>query len=170
MITEQTRKDIWDELLDVARLVRYYEKLSDKHHRNHKIFRFLLLGSAASGVAAMLELFPENIRQDIQIFAGGVIALIVAWDMVTNYAKKAAVLHAISCEISTLEIEWRDLWAEANANEADDAEIRSKNRLLAKKLSEVTGWAGKEDIRENQKLNEECESIAHRVMQEKYAT
>ncbi len=168
MITEQTRKDIWDELLDVARLVRYYEKLSDKHRLNYQFFRFLLLASAVSGVAAMLELFPENIRQHIQIFAGGVIALIVAWDMATNYAKKVAVLHAISCEISILEIEWRDLWAEAN--EADDALIRSKNRLLAKKLSEVTGWAGKEDIRENRKLNEECESIAHRVVPEKYAT
>lgn len=170
MVTEQTRKDIWDEMLDVARLVRYYEALSDQHRRKHLTIRYLLIASAVSGTAALLELFPDQIQDVIQIFAGCAIGLIAAWDIVTNYARKAAVLHAISKECSLLEIEWRDLWAEANNNDSDDAKIRSENRYLAKKLSEVTGWAGDADVQENRKLNEECETTAHKVMEEKYAT
>ncbi len=34
MVAEQTRNAIWQELLDVARLVRYYEALSDQHRRS----------------------------------------------------------------------------------------------------------------------------------------
>ena len=105
MATEQTRNAVWQELLDVARLVRYYEVLSDRHRRNHSIVRFLLLAAAASGIAALLDVLPAS----VQLIAGGLVALLVVWDFIADYAKKATVLHALSLECSALEIEWREL-------------------------------------------------------------
>ena len=84
MVTEQTRNAVWQELLDVARLVRYYEALSDRHRRNHIIVRFLLLVAAASGIAALLDQLPAI----AQLIAGGLIAVLVVWDFVSDYAKK----------------------------------------------------------------------------------
>ena len=168
MVTEQTRNAVWQELLDVARLVRYYEALSDRHRRNHIIVRFLLLVAAASGIAALLDQLPAI----AQLIAGGLIAVLVVWDFVSDYAKKAAVLHVISLECSALEVEWRELWADINDNESNttDAEARGKNRKLALRISEVTGWAGHADIREDRKLNEKCEETAYRVVADWYAT
>lgn len=165
MVSEQTRNDVWQELLDVARLVRYYEALADRHRRIHMIVRFLLLAAAVSGIAALLDLLPAA----AQLVAGGLLALLVVWDFVSNYAKKAAVLHAISLDCSLLDVEWRELWADVNNGHVSDAEARDKNYRLARRISEVTGWAGQADIGEDPRLNEECAKVAYKVMADRYA-
>lgn len=166
MVSEQTRSAVWRELLEAARLVRYYEALSDRHRKKHRLIRFLLLGATAGGIAALLELLPAELR----LIASGLLALLVVWDAVSDYAKKAAVLHAVSLECSRLEIEWRELWADANDPETDEAHVRSEIRRLARRCSEVTGWAGHADIPEDRSLNEKCEAIAYTVEAERYAT
>lgn len=146
----------------MARLVRYYEALSDKYRRKHFRIRLVLLAAAASGIAALLDLFPEV----VQIVAGGLVALCVAWDFASDYAKKAAILHAISIECSALEVEWQALWDELD--DLDDAEARQYNTRLSRRLTEVTGWAGHTAIQEDPKLNEKCEAAAYRVVQDQY--
>ena len=150
----------------MARLVRYYELLSDRYRRNHSIVRFLLLAAAAGGIAALLDVLPAI----AQLVAGGLVALLVVWDFVADYARKAAVLHAVSLECSALEIEWRELWAAVNERDLDDAEARRKNQRLARRALEATGRVGHANIREDRKLNEKCEKIAYRVMADRYAS
>ena len=99
MVSERTRNEVWRELLDAARLTRYYEALADRHRPNHTLTRLFLLATAASGIAALLDVLPDVVR----LVAGGLIAFVVAWDFVADYAKKAAILHAISLGCSTLE-------------------------------------------------------------------
>lgn len=92
MTTPQTRNAVWQELLDTARLVQYYEALSHRYRRYHWAVRFVLLLSASSGIVALLDLLPEPMLQPVQLTAGGLIALTVVWDCVSDYARKAAVL------------------------------------------------------------------------------
>ena len=165
MVSERTRNEVWRELLDAARLARYYEALADRHRRNHTLTRVFLLATAASGVAALLDLLPDAAR----LVAGGLIAFVVAWDFVANYAKKAAVLHAISLECGALEEEWRALWIDANDDGAEDSEVQRRNRELSRKIMAIAGWAGHVDVREDRKLNEECEEAAYRIMAERHA-
>ena len=173
MTTEQTRMDVWEEMLDIARLVRYYEKLADRHRTHFFIVQGILVLSALVGTAVFLsqfKVFPQHVQEIILIIAGLALASATAWDIVANNARKAAVLHAISKECSLFEIEWMNLWAEVNGHQSEDSVVREKNRQLARRLTEVTVWAGDADIRENSKLNEECESIAYKIMSEKYVT
>ena len=168
MVTPQTRNAVWQELLDTARLVRYYEALSDRYRRYHWAVRFVLLLSASSGIVALLDLLPESMRQPVQLTAGGFIALTVVWDFVSDYARKAAVLHAISMECSLVEVELKALWGELE-HRSDD-EVRRNNTQLARKMTEVTGWAGQADVREDSKLNQACATSAYTVMKGQYAT
>lgn len=165
MVSEQMRQAIWQDLLDVARLVRYYEALSNRHRLKHSLIQFLLLASAFSGIAALLKLLPEI----VQLIAGGLIAFLVAWDFVAGYARKAAVLHTINYECHALEIEWSELWAAINSAEVNDTEARERNKQLEEKFLSVTGWAGQADIRVDQKLNTKCEEVAYKVVAEQYA-
>ena len=165
MVTDQMRSIVWRDYLDAARLVRYYEALSNKYRRNHLVVRFLLLVAAASGIAALLELLPAI----AQMFAAGLVAFVVAWDFVSDYAKKAAVLHTISIECSELESEWQRLWVEINEDTLSTAEVLRRNNRLSRRILGVTSWAGLADIRENQKLNEKCAESAYRVMVDRYA-
>ena len=162
MASERTRSDVWQELFDAARLVRYYEALADRYRRRRDGVRFLLLAAAAAGVAALLDLLPEAAR----VAAGGAIAALVMWDFVADYARKAAVLHAASLECAVLEIEWRELWTDVNAADAGESEARRRNRRLAGRIAAATGWA---DIPEDRKLNEVCARAAHEYLAARYA-
>ena len=166
MVTDQTRNAVWQELLDAVRLVRYYEALSDRYRRNHWAVRFVLLVAASSEIVALLALLPENMRQSVQLAAAGFIALTVAWDFVSDYARKAAVLHAISMECSAVEIELKSLWGEIESISDDEAQRR--NTQLMRRISDATGWAGQADIREDSELNRKCATTAYNVMEDQY--
>ena len=166
LVNQTTRNAIWQELLDVTRLVRYYDALSDKYRNKHFIVRLLLFLAASGEILTLLSLFPDNIEQSIGLLAGFFIAVLVAWDFVCDYAKKAAVLHTISIECSRLETEWKSLWNELG--NMSDSEALQKNKDLAIRISEITGWAGQAGINEDPKLNQKCTMDTYNVIREKY--
>ena len=168
-VSEQTRNEVWQGFLDAARLGRYYAELSDRHRRNHQIFRFALLVAAAGGITDFFNLLPEGF-QWIAELASVLIAAIVIWNLVSDDAKKAAILHTISVDCGDLENRWRDLWSAVDRMDSNDAEIRNQVRKLADRTLRVTGRAGDSDIREDQRLNEKSAEIAYKVMTDRYAS
>ena len=164
-VAEQIRNDVWGDLLNAARLVRYYESLADRHRRWHQRIRFVLFLAAASGVAALLDVLPEP----LELVAGASIAVIVALDFMLDYGKKSAVLHAISIECSILENEWAELWTSVNIDGIDDAKAISEGRRLSRRLLEVTARAGLVDVRDDPKLNERSMRDANEVIENRYA-
>ena len=59
MVSEQTRNDIWQGLLDAARLDRYYEALAERYRQRHLALRILLLLAAIGGMVSLLEVLPR---------------------------------------------------------------------------------------------------------------
>lgn len=166
MASEETRNAVWQELLDVARLVRYYSNLSDRHSRKQRMVRVLLLAVATSGIAALVDLLPP-LTQDLVAAA---VALLVGWDFAASYEKKAAALHAICIECTRLENEWRQLWEEIDRPELDDAEARRQCAQLSQKLNEATVRASLAGVQEDAKLNRKCAEDTYAVMLARYAT
>ena len=164
MVSEQTRHDVWREFLDAERLVRYYEVLAKRHRQRHLAIRILLLLAATSGVASLLKVLPQS----AQLIAGLVITVLVALDFALNEARKTAVLTLIKIECRALGNEWKSLWA--SLEHISDDEARRENEQLARRLAEVTGWAGQAEVGDDDALNEQCERVAHKVMSEDYAT
>ncbi len=165
MVTDRTRTDVWQGMLDAARLGYYYQALADRHRRKHTVVRFLLIAAAAGGIGAALDALPDTVR----LVAGAAVAAIAAWDLAADYARKAAVLHAVHIECAFLEIEWAKLWAAVDRPGADDAKIARENWKLAERLTEVTGRAGAAGVQRDEKLNEECAETAYRVVAGSYA-
>ena len=98
--TDATTNAVWQEMLDTARLVRYYERMAGRQQRQHMGVRLVLLASATAGVAEATNALPEATR-----VASGVIAILVAWDFFADYANKATVLGSIRRECSAVEVE-----------------------------------------------------------------
>lgn len=165
MVSDQIRNEVWQDLLDVTRLVRYYAALSDRYKRNYNIVRGLLLIAATSGIAAFLDALPPI----AQLISGVGIALIVAWDFVSDYGRKAAVSHAIRLQCGELENEWRDLWRNVDDGTIANEEALHSNRQLLQRITSLTGNAGYADIREDHKLNETQAADAYKIMEERYA-
>ena len=165
MVSDEIRNEIWQDFLDVTRLVRYYGALSDRYKRNYNIVRVLLFAAATSGIAAFLDALPPI----AQLISGVGIALIIAWDFVSDYRRKAAVLHAIRLQCGELENEWRALWRSVDDGTIANEEALKKNRQLLQRITSLIGNAGYADIREDHKLNETQAADAYKFMEERYA-
>ena len=163
--TDATRNAVWQEMLDTARLVRYYERMASRQHRQHLAVRLVLLASATAGVAAATNALPEV----IQVASGAVVAILVAWDFLADYANKAAVLGSIRRECSAVEVELAALWGEIQADSIDDDEARRTLAELARRVSRATNLAGSAHISTNERLNAKCEETAYKAMEGRYA-
>lgn len=165
MASESIRNLIWQELLDVARLVRYYEALTDKYVLRDRVLKTVLLLSASASIAALLEALPNW----VQLIAGLGIAVCIVTDFVMNFARKAAVLHAISTECSFLQNQIELLWAQVQDASGDEEEIKRDYIQLDQRLNTITSWARHANIREDKGLNESCAQAAYTVIGNKYA-
>lgn len=163
MPTEHTRNEIWQDLLDTARLIRYYDALADQYRYKQMVLRFVLLTAATSSMATLFDLLPSILT----LGANGVIAAGVMWDFMQDYSTKTAVLHAISSDCRGLEVEWQTLWNEQAYLE--DREVLHRITQLSHQLNVITGRAGAIGVRENAALNEQCATDAYQVMQDRYA-
>ena len=47
LATDATRNAVWQEMLDTARLVRYYDRMTSRRQRCHYGVRLVLLASAS---------------------------------------------------------------------------------------------------------------------------
>ena len=164
MVTEQTRHDIWQSYLDLARLTRYYDALADKHRRNHKAVQFLLLASASGGVITFLEILPK----EFQLFISAAVAILVVWDLIMDYSKKTALLHKISMVCSDVEIRLNSLWNSVQSGGLADEEAEGENTKLMRRVLEATRLAGEIGVPEHKKLNRRCAAEAYEVMVAQY--
>ena len=158
------RHHVWQELLDVARLSRYYEALAERHRIKQSIVSFVLLLSAMTGISSLFEVLPPI----AYVISSAAIAIVVVWGFIGNHSRKQALLSLVSQECARLEFEWESLWAEINTYQIDEEEAQRRNRELAERLSEVTAWPGLISVRHSRALNRKCLEAANSHIRDKY--
>ena len=163
VVSDQTRNEIWQELLDSDRLVRYYTAVANHYRRWHAITLLLLAFGAAGSFAAVLDVLPSS----LQLLANALIGLAAAWLFIADYAKKAAIAHTIGFQCGRLDIQWRNLWLQVEHMEEEAA--REQLIALANEMNEVTSRAGDAGIVDNHRLNEKSETVAFKTVSERYA-
>ena len=163
MVSEQIRNQIWQERLGVEELVRSYEVLAERLRFRHLGIRIILLLAVTIGAMSLLDL-----PQVFQLIAGLSVIVLVVADFAFNGARKSAVSNLIKIECRALGNEWESWWI--GLEQISDGGARRENERLARRLSEVTGWAGHTEVAEDHKLNVKCEELACNVMRERYAS
>ena len=163
MVSDQTRNEIWQELLDSDRLVRYYTAVANHYRRMHAFTLLLLAFGAASSFAAVLDVLPSA----VQLIASALVGLVAAWVFIADYAKKAAVAHMIRFQCGRLDTLWRNLWLEVE--DIEEGAARERLVALAKEMNEVTSRSGDAGIVDNRRLNEKSEAEAFNTVSERYA-
>ena len=163
MVSDETRNDIWQELLDSDRLVRYYEAVANHYQRKHLLTLLLLGVGAAGSFAAILDLFPDV----VQLVANALVGIVAVWMFTADYAKKAAIAHDIGFQCRRLDILWKKLWADVER--IDESDARQRLGDLADQMNTTTQRSGGAGIVDNRRLNEKSEALAFKTMQERYA-
>ena len=172
MVTDQTRSAIWQDLWDAERYYRYYSSLSDSYRRRHKLTRFAMLASvlveaavSVSYVSAGVEGAWAAIFLCVIVALGVGIAVLVAWDAVSNYAEDAAALGWVSVDCALLNAQWADLWLDIESYAIDEREVRSRQRELLHRLNTVVARI---DVDLDEEANEASAEDASKVLKEKY--
>lgn len=165
MVTEATRRAVWNDLLDVSRVVRYAEAMGSQYRERHLFIRVGLLVAAAGSLATFLDAMGGHWR----IGCGLVIAVLIAVDFMLDYATKIAVLNSTKRECSILETEWRELWLDVDSPESTDAGIRRRNRELLRQFERATAPMD-EQVRVSNRTNVRCTRAAFKVTEEQYAS
>ena len=164
--SDATRKAVWQEMLDAARLVRYYDRMASRQQRRYLGVRLVLLVSAVAGVAATAtNALPEVIR----VASGTVIAMLVVWDSHADYAHKTAVLDSIRRDCSEVEVELAVLWGEIQADSINDDEARRTLADLARRVTRATDRARSAHVPIDERLNVRCEEAAFQATGGRYA-
>ena len=163
VVSDQTRGEIWQELLDSDRLVRYYTAVANHYRRMHALTLLLLAFGAASSFAAVLDVLPSA----VQLIANALVGLVAVWVFIADYAKKAAVAHMISSQCDRLDAVSRNLWLEVE--DIEEGAARERLVALAKEMNEVTSRSGDAGIVDNRRLNNKSEAEAFKTISERYA-
>ncbi len=164
MITELERRQIWNKFYNVNRCARYFEELAGIYQLANHFLRFMLLLPLFGGIALFLKLLPE----EVQIYIGAGIAILVALEMSFNVSKNATVLHLISVECSKLEEEIQKLWLDANSENIDREILMARYIELSHKLVDITCKSDDALIYKFKRLNKKCGEAAYKDLIERF--
>ena len=168
MISPTARNELWQNLLDINRMCRYYESLHSINTRKHFVVRVATLVLITGGITAVLDVIPNVDGFVTKTLVALPAVVLTIWDALANYSKKAAVAHASMVQSAKLRAELQDIWLEAEDDDVDEAGIRRRARELSFTIAEIEGWAGANDLQVDQKLNERTAKDAYKVVAERY--
>ena len=164
MVSDAVRNAVWQNLLDIAKDIRYLDALQNRYRRKYYCVRFLLV---VSGVLTALPLVPLDVPyiNDAIPFIGLFIIGLVLWDLVFDYGKKFSTLRFTTDEFGKLENQYRELWDKIDGDSMNDNFIHKKmKKLESAALSLFNGI----DVPTDKKLNEQCQKYAFKSEKNRY--
>ena len=166
-VTEFTRNHIWNEIIDVARLSRYYETLHRRYQWKHNAVKIaVVIASIVGSGIAVLGGEPSRFAYP---FASLVVLSAIVWGHSREYEKKAAILHVVTEDCAKLDSLWNQLWVKVSTNQTDEETAVKENQQLSDRLSEATARPGSASIEHDPKLNYELGPVAVKVVKNHYA-
>ena len=158
---------IWQHMLDVARLNRYYAKLAQRSAQRNMYVRFGLAFSGVGALAGFLELLPGSLPHALPAVFAVLIPALILVDFLAGFARKAAVLEAISSDMSAIEGDYRALWERLYAGRIPDSEAMVESDLL---LHRMTSATSRDLFGEDEGLNQRSQQDAYRAEELRYAS
>ena len=161
VVTDQTRGDVWNNLLDAEKNFRYFGAIADRYSTRHKLLRFGLL------VSLLIEatvLIPNTLAHDSLVLTavGGIVIVVLgAWDAVSDYGKTAAGLRLVNADCDLLRNEWAELWRDIETYAIDESQARVRLRELENRQSVIVG---RSDVELNESINDSSEEEAFKVV------
>ena len=156
-VKAHTRNRIWQEMLDVARYVHYYETLTNRYARRGRIIRAFIFVGAALSIGLSLDVLPGPIGVGFGVSAALVLLVATIVDFVWDWGTKASVSHAINIECCIIQTEYTSLWSMVETDEIDDSEAQSRSSHLV--LRTIAATAQLSDT--NRKLNKKAQKAAY---------
>ena len=165
----QLEHNVWQEMRHATRYARYYYELSNRERWKHRSTRYVLLGAMILGTVALSGHIPTPWSQFVQLAAAVLAIGTTAWDFMSSYANRAAILHSICIDCMRVEHDLDTLWTSVRAERIDFDAAESRREALAGRLLEITSQSSFAEVTEDRVLNEKCLNEADEVLEARHA-
>ena len=167
VVSDITRKAVWDTLCDLEWQMRYYRAMADRRQRIHRWVRLALLVSIAivGGILYGGTIYPWLFY--VGIVGGIALAGLTVWDALSNYAKDVAECR-LAAETCGLLMDDADvLWRRIETYRIDEAEVEAT-------LGSIRRWwdnaTQRVDLEVDHSLNLASAEAAHEEVVNRYAS
>ena len=147
-------QQVWIDITDTERVVRYYGMLADKLRRRHQMVTVILALSASGAAVPLIARLPEWIAACMFLVVAG----IAIWSFLADYSAKATAAGLFCDQYRHLSAEWRRLWYEGATQAEIDALWEQYNRI-------ASGY----DLPVDHALNEKAQYEAYAVIADDFS-
>lgn len=166
-VSDITRNDTWELMLDLERELRYYSKLRDRYSRWYKVIRYsLLFGIVAEGMIIYFSAGHPAILWGVGGVGAFLIGFATIFDASTNYAETSALLRATADDIDDVKTETERLWRDIEGDMVSHQEAERRYDELVSRWTRSTRRLSL-PIHENDNVQAAKES--YNAVAEKYA-
>ena len=111
-VSDATRNDTWEMMLDLERQVRYYGKLADRYSLRYRVIRYLLLfGIVGEGAIVYFAQGETVVLWTLGGLGAFILGFLTIFDAATNYAETSAALRTVSMLCDDLKADTERLMA-----------------------------------------------------------
>ena len=147
-------QQIWNEILDSERVVRYFQRRADQLRWRGQVLTALVIVAASGAATSLLASLPDALSAFILFL----VACISAWLHFADYSGKATAAKVFSIQYRAHADEWAELWY-GEPTMADLTALRRKGQQIAVAC----------DIPIDHRLNEKCAAEVYQVVPEQFA-
>lgn len=163
MVSEATSDHVWNQVIDITRLARYWRRLSLKMTARNNWRTAVLVLPTTGAVVSLLNFLPEW----AELAVNGVFAVFACWSVIGRPVEKLAAVREASRKCFDLETEVKKLWRDLGR--LDDAQAIARADELDREINRVTTKPAEFGVLGDDDLNEACEAEAHQAIRQEYA-
>ncbi len=165
MASDQTRIQVWDDLLEIARVSRYFDALRGRYVRWRNAVRAVLALSGIGAIASLVDLVSWAALPEVLV---AVVGAVVVLDLIVDPATTVAKLTVVCTSMEKHEIAIRLLWQRIAAEDGTtDEAIQVAASEIMKAAHETASLV---DIPTHPRLNARCADTAYKVEAHRYAS
>ena len=166
VVTDPTRKAVWDFLCDLEMYVRYYRAKADGLQRRFFQLRFCMLTSVLVEGLLLFQTAGQPWSLFVIIPVGAVMAGLVVWDTLSNYANHTAILKYVASDADVLREETQTLWRHIESYKSSEEDAEVAYRTIRSWWERIADRVLTED---DNRLVSRCAKDANVVMENSYA-
>ena len=166
-VSDLTRNDTWELMLDLERELRYYSKLRDRYSKWYRVIRYLLLfGIVAEGMIIYFSAGNPVVLWIVGGLGAFIIGFVTIFDASTNYAETSALLRAAADDIDDVNTEAELLWRDIEGNKINHHEAEKRYNEM---VSRWTRSTRRLSLSIHEKDNVQAAKESYSAVEERYA-
>ena len=166
VVTDPTRKAVWDFLCDLEMYVRYYRAKADGMQRRFFQLRVCMLMSVLVEGLLLFQTAGQPWSLFVIIPVGAVMAGLVVWDTLSSYANHTAILKYVASDAALLREETQTLWRYIESYKSSEEDVEVEYKAIRSRWERTADRVLTED---DNRLVSRCAKDANVVMEKSYA-